>query len=140
MNIKSPLKIILLLTALFIVIILSSCSLDRKNPLDPVGNSSISIPGRVIGLTYSKITSPQNLIIVRWNRLSDVDGYYVYRGFSLYTKKERVGTIESNEITEFVDSSNILPGRRYFYWVSAYIEYPQGRIEGRLSDHIEVPF
>jgi len=137
---STPLKIHYSLVVLLLFLSISSCSLDRKNPLDPVGNSSITVPGRVIGLTYSKITSPQNLIIVRWNRLSDVDGYYVYRGFSLYTKKERIGTIESNLITEFVDSNNILTGRRYFYWVSAYIEYPQGRIEGKLSDHIEVPF
>lgn len=125
---------------LLCVLFFTSCSLDRKNPLDPSANAGIQVPSKVLGLTYSKVTSPQNSITVRWNRIADVDGYYVYRAYSLYTLKERIGTIEANEIIEFNDTNSIFFGRKYFYWISAYIEYPQGRLEGVLSDYIEVNF
>ncbi|MBW6515827.1 MAG: hypothetical protein K0B81_04315 [Candidatus Cloacimonetes bacterium] len=125
---------------LSILFSITSCSLDRKNPLDPSGSGDVRVPPKVLGLTSSKVMTPQNAIIIRWNRLADVDGYYVYRAFGVYTMKEKIGVIESNDIIEYTDMNSIFFGRKYYYWISAYIEYPQGRLEGPLSDYIEVSF
>ena len=125
-----------LLSFILIALLFISCSLDRKNPLDPASNPTIRVPGRVTGLTYSKVTTPQNVVILRWNQLNDVDGYYIYRALSLHTAKERITTIESNLVSEYNDSANITSGRTYYYWISAFIDYPEGRIEGPLSDRI----
>lgn len=127
-----------LFTALVIIMFFSliSCSLDRKNPLDPASNPEIRVPAKVTGLTYSRVTSPQNIVVLRWNLIPDVDGYYIYRAFSLHTAKERITVIESNLVSEYNDSSSITSGRTYYYWISAFIDYPEGRIEGPLSDRI----
>lgn len=132
------------MTIYVLVMILSlsliSCSLDRNNPLDPAADSSINAPNRVTGLSFSRITNPVNSVVLSWNRTSEVDGYYVYRALSLSSVQERIATIESQDVIEFTDSDNIISGRRYFYWVSSYIQYPAGKLEGMLSERLELIF
>jgi len=48
--------------------------------------------------------------------------------------------MEFSEVTEYRDTDLIFGGRYYYYWVSGYIDYPQGRLEGKLSDYIIVVF
>jgi hypothetical protein len=131
---------IILLAVLTLLFFINSCSLDRSNPLDPSASSDVSAPGRVSEITFSKITSPQNTVVLRWSQLLAADGYYVYRALSLHTVKERIATIEFGDIEEYSDTQGITSGRQYFYWLSAFIEYPQGRLEGKLSDYVRVEF
>jgi len=133
-------KIMLSMIIILLIFSLTSCSLDRSNPLDPAGDASIKIPGKVMGLSYFKEYSPQNSIILRWSELPDADGYNIYRAYSLQTKKELIHTLEFSEVTEYRDIDLIYSGRYYYYWVSGYVDYPQGRLEGKLSDYIIVVF
>ena len=117
---------------------LGSCSLKRSNPLDPNGNQDIVIPEPVTGITYT--TSSQNYIpcsvTVSWTANSpyNTDGYYIYRGLGYYSSFALVGDVKD---TLFVHSSandpTVRPGD-YYYRVSAYNEYPEGKLEGRRSE------
>ncbi len=133
-------KLTLLVALIVLLFSVSSCSLDRSNPLDPAGDGNIRVPGKVTGLSYFKEFSPQNSILLRWNELPEADGYNIYRAYSLHTKKELIHIMEFSEVTEYRDTDLIFGGRYYYYWVSGYIDYPQGRLEGKLSDYIIVVF
>lgn len=128
---------------LLVTLLVASCSLDRKNPLDPSGNSSIVTPRRVVGLRFEKTTAPSLSTRLQWERIpsNEAHGYYVYRAKSLHSKKVNIAVIPDNNTNNYEDYEGLVENEQFFYWVSAYIEYPpHGRLEGRLSDHVEVRF
>lgn len=121
-------RIISLLAAL---IILSSCALERSNPLDPVVND-ISVPKEVIGIDISHSSS--NEIDISWANQNDADGYYIYRCLSIAGLYARIddNTLNSGSIEEFTDK-NIIPGNWYYYKMSAYCLVGNRRLEGTRS-------
>jgi len=125
---------IVFLIAVLISICLTSCTLDRKNPLDPKNNPKIKIPNEVVGLSLqsSPRNSPTKWVRISWQEDSSVDGYYIYRGRSLTSQFVRIQTIDQNYVKEYTDSDNINTGI-YWYRISAYKEYPEGALEGKLS-------
>ena len=65
---------------LIILILFSlSCSLDRTNPLDPLVSGNYA-PSKVTNITVA--ITDNNTIIITWNSMMTVDGYYIYRSQS----------------------------------------------------------
>ena len=138
-TVQSPklnlLSYVLVFTNLLLLLIISSCSLDRSNPLDPINNSSIRVPGQVIGveLSVSPLSASPRYIDIRWRGMDNVDGYYIYRAYSLHSSFERIVTITNNQVIQHRDDSNVFSGGTYWYKVSAFNDYPEGRLEGQRS-------
>ena len=121
---------------LFLVILLclTACSLDRKNPLDPKNNPKITVPNQVVGikLETSARLAATKWVKIEWQKDTSVHGYYVYRGLSINSQFMRIADIDRNDIVEYIDRDDITPGV-YWYRLSAYKDYPEGRLEGKLS-------
>jgi hypothetical protein len=120
---------------LVLILFVNSCSLERTNPLDPVGNPSVRVPAQVIGveLAVSSTTANPRFINVSWQRMENVDGYIIYRAYSLHSSFERLVTLTNNEFDDYRDTENIIAENYYWYKISAYNEYPEGRLEGKFS-------
>ncbi|MDD2332244.1 MAG: fibronectin type III domain-containing protein [Candidatus Cloacimonetes bacterium] len=120
-----------------------SCSLRRSNPLDPNGDNDITVPLQVTDVTATAQSVPNSSIrsvVVSWTRNSvdNSDGYYIYRSLGYYAEFALVG--EVGNIGEFTHL-NVLPGQ-YYYKVSAFKQYSEGRLEGRASSpptYVHVP-
>ena len=128
--------------ALFLLLpLLFSCSLKRDNPLDPLGNPDIVIPGDVGGLAataFGSGTLPR-YVYLEWksNNQYNTDGYYVYRSLGYYNKYAIVDTVlhATGELRQnYTHSSendlSVAPGD-YWYRVSAFKRYSGGTLEGR---------
>ena len=122
-------NIILSILILFIL----SCSLDRTNPLDPLV-SGTNAPNEVTNIQVS--ITVNNTIIISWNSVNTVDGYYIYRSQSYDGLYKLIIDLENlNNIDEYEDSENIeIPGNFYWYKMSAYIELDEGKLEGYRSE------
>lgn len=121
------------LTMMLLVLLSASCSLKRSNPLEPY-----DAPPRVTGLSavgsgpgvqskYVQLTWARNNIYT--------DGYYVYMGLaynSAYKLEAIVGNVPTGTTVTTVITIEA-PGF-YYFKVSAYKEYPPGRLEGPLSE------
>ncbi|MCB5263133.1 MAG: hypothetical protein LHW64_05880 [Candidatus Cloacimonetes bacterium] len=128
---------------ILILLALGACDIKRDNPLDPYHNHSIVKPGDVTGL-HGIVRNAGTLtpyIEFHWNSndSADTDGYYLYRSLGYYNSFAVVDTIlhisgtslQSYEHSAANDPS-VAPGD-YWYCISAFKDYPQGRLEGRLS-------
>ncbi|MDI3504240.1 MAG: hypothetical protein PWP64_1176 [Candidatus Cloacimonadota bacterium] len=122
--------------------LLSACGIKRDNPLDPTYNSSIVKPGDVGGLQHTVLGTTTPYVILEWisNNNYNTDGYYVYRSLgynSFYAVVDTVLHVEGTPLQSYTHSSandpSVAPGD-YWYRVSAYKDYEEGRLEGRLSD------
>lgn len=128
-----------ILSLLFILLLLASCSLERNNPLDPLGNPDIEIPNTVTNLVPypSPAGAPQKYVYLQWiwdPPISDLQyGFKVYRSNAYFSKYEVVGEIS----TPYYNHVNVMPGD-YWYKVSAFISYEDGDLEGRACDPVFV--
>lgn len=114
--------------------------MERDNPLDPASHHNIVVPRRVSGLTLSSAVQSNGelQIILNWNKISNADGYYVYRSFSPHASFVQIGEEQQKEENIYYDTEGIISNRDYWYKVSAYIEYSQGKLEGQLSDPVGI--
>lgn len=122
-------RYIILITLILFTI---SCSLDRTNPLDPLV-SGTNAPNRVTDIDVA--ITEDNTIIISWNSVNTVAGYYIYRSQSydgLYLLTEEIENID--EIDEYEDLYVNIPGNFYWYKMSAYIELDEGKLEGYRSE------
>ena len=127
----------LLLFVLFAIIILTNCSLERNNPLDP-DNTGVPAPGII---TDIKLTAYSGVINICWNHLQgNVDYYTVYR--ALYYNGEYEGIIDilrpeqPEEETEEHDDTSVISGNQYWYKLSAT---SKSGLEGPLSPAVGKP-
>lgn len=118
--------LILIIVLLFMV----SCSLDRKNPLDPQGNSDMQVPPDVTGLLLSSSNMKVN---VKWNRLEVMDKYYIYRSLSHDGDYDRIAEINNSSAGEYLNylDSDVVLARSYYYKVSGVIK----GLEGHISNY-----
>ena len=133
--VKHLAKIIILI---MLIILLASCSLKRSNPLDPNGNGDIVVPEPVTGISHTTSSQHQNpcWVNIKWvaNSASNTDGYFIYRGIGYYSSFSLVGDVKTNEFMHSsADDPTVRPGD-YYYRVSAYKTYPEGKLEGRRSE------
>ncbi len=130
-----------LIPIILIALILGACGIKRDNPLDPYDNSGIIIPGDVTGLqsTVLGVGTFTPYIILEWNSNNayNTDGYIVYRSlgyFSAYAVVDTVLHVPGEPLQRYVHSSandpTVGPGD-FWYRVSAYKDFPAGRLEGR---------
>jgi hypothetical protein len=128
-------KTIFAIIAVALIMTLSaSCDLKRNNPLD-----NLTPPPRVTGLTAdgSGPGVEDKYVELTWtkNPSETTDGYYVYRGLAYnaeYARVDTVGNVASAEVvTRIVPIES--PGF-YYFKVSAFKQYPSGKLEGSLSE------
>lgn len=113
-------------------IIITSCSLDRSNPLDPLSND-ITVPGKVTGIQIN--INDFNYIDISWNPMIDVEGFFIYRSQSfngLYSLLEDYTTSPTDSL--FEDQNVIIPGNFYWYKMSAFINVGNKKLEGYRSE------
>lgn len=119
---------------LIIYIVITGCSLDRNNPLDPRGNSDIEEPMIISGFTA---ISNNASVILKWDKLDNMQEYRVYRSLQydgIYEFRLTVTQIESSTYIECIDNE-VQVDVYYYYKVSAVNK--QG-LEGKLCEPIVV--
>ncbi len=121
-------KYILLITLIRFTI---SCSLDRTNPLDPLV-SGTNAPNEVTNITV--VTTENNTIIISWNSVNTVDGYYIYRSQSYDGLYKLILDEENNSVSLYEDNDVDIPGNFYWYKMSAYILINEEKLEGYRSE------
>ena len=121
-------KYIILFTLILFVI---SCSLDRTNPLDPLV-SGTNAPNRVTDIDV--VTTENNTIIISWNSVTNVNGYYIYRSQSYDGLYELIKDEEDPEEYHYEDNDVDIPGIFYWYKMSAYILIDEEKLEGYRSE------
>jgi hypothetical protein len=128
---------IFVITLLSLMLVIS-CDLRRSNPLDPESHSDIYAPPRVTGLTATG-SGPgvaNKFVELRWTKnQTHTDGYYIYRGLAYnaeYARVDSIGNVSPDAIVTKIVTI-ISPGF-YYFKVSAYKDYPSGRLEGSLSE------
>lgn len=90
-----------------------------SNVVDIVPDPEKATIGQVTGLS-TRIE--RNNVILNWDVVHDVSGYYIYRSEDDNERGELIATIESGETVEYVDvtPSDVLT--TYYYSVRAYIK------------------
>jgi hypothetical protein len=131
----------LFILALPIVFVLTACGIKRDNPLDPNYSSDIVVPVQVTGLQDQVVLGTTPYVILSWNSNApfNTDGYFVYRSLgynSAYAVVDTVWHVDNEPRQSFTHSAandhTVAPGD-YYYRVSAFKDFPAGRLEGRQS-------
>ncbi|MBQ6844418.1 MAG: fibronectin type III domain-containing protein [Agathobacter sp.] len=73
-------------------------------------------PGKV---TFSSITAGKKQATLKWKKVSNADGYIIYRSTSKNGKYTKVATIKKNTTVKYTDKK-LKSGKRYYYKVVAY--------------------
>ena len=68
-------------------------------------------------------------VTIKWNKVSDADGYYVYRADSYGSSYSRIGSTDSTEYTD----NGLTQGREYYYRVCAYKDGKRGSKSSKLA-------
>ena len=113
-----------------IILLTLSCSLDRTNPLDPFVSDE-GYPGKVHNILVA--TTENNTIMIIWEPLSSIDGYYIYRSQSYDGLYELIEDDINKEASNYEDHDveNILT---VWYKMSAYILVNDKKLEGYRSE------
>lgn len=116
---------------IILILFTISCSLDRTNPLDPLvsGNDA---PNEVTNIQVS--ITENNTIIITWNSMMTVDGYYIYRSQSYDGLYELILDEDNNSVSLYEDEGVDVPGNFYWYKMSAYILINGEKLEGYRSE------
>ena len=116
---------------IILILFTISCSLDRTNPLDPLvsGNDA---PNEVTNIQVS--ITENNTIIITWNSMMTVDGYYIYRSQSYDGLYELILDEDNNSVSLYEDEDVDVPGNFYWYKMSAYILIDGEKLEGYRSE------
>jgi len=113
----------------FLILLAISCSLERSNPLDPENGGTIPISPDIKQFSIITTTSGDKQVLLMWDQLNSVAGYYLYRSLSYNGQYDLLTKIENNQTYEYFDT-DVISGKTYFYKMSAYNQ--QG-LEGYLS-------
>ncbi|HAN40902.1 MAG TPA: hypothetical protein GX398_03010 [Candidatus Cloacimonetes bacterium] len=122
--------------------LLSSCGLKRNNPLDPSSDPTIIVPEIISNLEIypSPPGAANKFVEMRWraNPSYSTDGYYVYRGLGYFSTFTIVDTVYTNNASHGSKPwHRVVPGE-YYYKISAFKQYPDGRLEGRACQPVWV--
>ena len=130
---------------ILIITAISGCGLKRNNPLDPNANPTIIVPEIISNLQVfpSAPGAASKFVDLTWqaNPSYSTDGYYVYRGLGFYSAFAVVDTVFTNRASHGSKPwHTVVPGE-YYYKISAFKQYPSGRLEGRpcLPVWVRVP-
>ena len=109
---------------ILLVIIVTACSLERNNPLDPGNNPNINVPRMVSGLAIKKSSSGaiSKFVELEWEYQSDVAGYYLYRGLfynGVYLQIADHSQVAPTASLSFTDN-DVVANTYYYYKISAY--------------------
>ena len=118
---------------IILILFTISCSLDRTNPLDPLV-SNINAPNKVTNIQVVPIYATDNKIIISWNPMINISGYYIYRSQyhnGLYVLIKDEGDIEESH---YEDHEVDIPTNFYWYKMSAYIMVDGEKLEGYRSE------
>ena len=118
--------IILIILILFTL----SCSLDRTNPLDPMV-SGINAPNKVTSIYVA--TTADNTIMINWDPIPTVSGYYIYRSQSYDGLYELIKDEGNITIYNYIDD-DVEDIFNVWYKMSAYILVGEEKLEGYRSE------
>lgn len=125
-------RIVLLTLA---VMLLASCSLSRKNPLDPEGHN-VNVPGKVNDIAVS--VTGNNTVYISWEARPEVDGYFIYRSQSYGGDYPQIMELEGSDFSNYedvdVEISAVNNQNFYFYKLSAYRLVDGEKLEGYRSE------
>ena len=113
------------------LLILISCSLDRDNPIDPL-HSGIDAPRKVTGIEVINVDNDH--LIISWNTMESIDGYYIYRSTYFDGKYGKIVDEISPSDSLFADTDVELPENFYYYKMSAFKEINGEILEGYRSE------
>lgn len=119
------------------VMLLASCSLSRKNPLDPEGHD-VNVPGKVNNIAV--FVTANNTVYVTWDTRSEADGYYIYRSQSYDGDYPQIAEIQGSDVGNYedinVEISSVNNQNFYFYKLSAYrlVDGDGEKLEGYRSE------
>lgn len=116
---------------IILILFTISCSLDRTNPLDPLV-SGTDAPNEVTNIQVS--ITEISTIIITWNSMNTVDGYYIYRSQSYDGLYKLILNEDNSSVSTYEDGEVTIPGNFYWYKMSAYIELDEGKLEGYRSE------
>ncbi len=68
-------------------------------------------------------------VTIKWNKVPDADGYYIYRADSYGGSYSRIGSTDSTEYT----NESLTQGREYYYRVCAYKDGKRGSKSSKLA-------
>ncbi|MCK4360078.1 MAG: hypothetical protein KAW92_15320 [Candidatus Cloacimonetes bacterium] len=123
----------LLIFLIIALITLISCSLDRSNPLDPIGNPEIFSPPSIDSLwIYNWMLTWNVGIEIENDSIYFADGYYVYGAIEYYGKYDKLST--EHDTTYSIEDAWYDLHYRWFK-VSSYIVFSD-TLEGHLSKPI----
>ncbi len=115
---------------IILIFLLTGCSLERNNPLDPLSNSGIVVPQMLSNITLSSSNGKVN---IQWTRLDNVHKYYIYRSLSYngqYIKIAETFNPQTGNFVTYIDNDVVI-NSTYFYKLSSV--NIQG-LEGHISN------
>lgn len=111
-------------------------SVDKKNRESPLSDA-VSV--KTIGRPSLSLKQDDLLrkIIVAWEPIADVQGYYLYRQIDAETW-EQVGKIRGSTKSDFKDDKDLADSQKYRYYLSAYDAHgetgPSNEVEAKTKD------
>jgi len=115
---------------ILIVLLTISCSLERTNPLDPLVSGE-NHPEEVPNI---KVATSGNNIVISWDIMLNVDGYYIYRSQSYDGLYTLIRDEEAISASSYEDDDVNIPENFYWYKMSAYILIDGEKLEGYRSE------
>lgn len=86
-----------------------------------IGNGiSKQVAGKTLGeTTVTSVTAADNVMTLKWKKVSDADGYQIFRSTKKNGTYELVGTVTGQATVKYKDK-NLSYGKTYYYKVRAY--------------------
>ena len=104
--------------------------------------NGVSVPKsieKVEGLTYEKEWEkwPDPIVVLKWERADDAEGYEVYRSVSRNKNYKKVKEIKSAGVLSWSDKK-ALKGTTYYYKVRAFRNINGEKLTGKYSQPLKV--
>ncbi|MDD3536040.1 MAG: hypothetical protein PHC50_07845 [Candidatus Cloacimonetes bacterium] len=138
----------LIFCLVLLTVLMVACDLKRDNPLDPQSHLDVVVPGTVSGLQLIPMGTgtEARAVFISWNNnnIFDTNGYYVYRGLSFYSSYAIIDTVyhamnaDNQSYTHSSENDPTVQTGDYWYRISAFKDYPSGRLEGRPCTPVHV--
>lgn len=86
-----------------------------------IGNGiSKQVAGKTLGgTTVTSVTAAANVMTLKWKKVSDADGYQIFRSTKKNGAYDLVGTVTGEKTVKYKDK-NLSYGKTYYYKVRAY--------------------
>lgn len=84
----------------------------------------------------SAASASYNSVIIKWNAMSDINGYYLYRSTSSGTLGERIATLTGDKVN-YADTG-LTCGVTYYYTLTSFKTFTENTVESEYSSVVSV--